>query len=1287
MANELTHIKDDVLDGQLVVDLAKQQVTTRVGGVVTGLTLDSYVKNDMDSTFMPMAMLPITRVGDTNYVPMDIKGDFRSSTYPTYARSYSLIETDGSITLLRAGYNGSFRGLFYTYSPSGRLNPTDAVVTDFQYAPGWLGANEYVESVRSGTTTGFLAIIRSKSDRSIFKAQWIEHNGTLNAQFHTYIDISDIVSPLAGNIYSAVYSPDLNLFIGVDYTQSVFLTQKLSIYPNTRTFSASPISGSQPAMSAKQLTWSSITGESGTGTQAITIQFDDLADYNSKIKRIDGVPAVQPSTNIMWWLGGNPNINIAYLNGTLRVQMYVQTYFYGTGGNAPVVQALSLCYEYTNSNATIKPISYADGPEYQSLPWYFDLNNTQAVDTSAVPGTVTPAYKRNKFPIVSSVYQHDIPSMFYTGNRAIAIMNNGDTAGTDIYEMAMTGTGSTPQEILYNTIIRPPHRDRKPIVWQYYSTTSDASLMAKALQYARFLGPRQVMFTATSKMAGETYASNKKCVGMLPDMLVSETYYIEERNASVGGLKPLTNITKTNNQGVGIAALSKVIVGDNPAFIIRSSAIGAGDNFTNYAVDYGYNAVTGDITQTYTCSSNAKVFFDSVMNQIIYTSGLQEPTKRTWVAHPIGNLTGTKMVFCVAVSFSVTNTYVRTVIALVTATVASSTFAFDSSVPVVQKTVFASGTDYPDYSAMLWTTGVAAFQHTTGNGKWYITGNHGGAEAPGNNQTWSWVLEFDPSNNTIPRSASPQAYPTPSWWTIVSDIHEFFGLYQSACWYDSYTKAVMSYVDRTYVNAQGGRIFQTFDVILSQSTVPWTEVMLTTTVSGSGFFLYVSEFPVFIRGQYLKVASQTLSLASWDPSPANKTFLVYVRENNGVLTVVGYTTPQQESLSLVYIGSVTTNDKLVTSSNFDKVTRLDTYRTSDKGALKGSAIPVLPGLYSPTWNVSGYTVRENTTLTLQANDIVNVHNGQARITNLGSITNAVVNNNQTSLDITPTAAADNSIYIPYNYVDDGGNAGQGSISMIIAPLQPVAALIYTTSNEASNAQATHRPGDRTYAWPTDEYHIYDRQTNSVYYYNNSTSSWFPASGAKIPDLLRYPREVFNPETQLRYYVHSDHVTGPGRPLSQREMSNLVLQAYPDDTSISRTNTVFANNQNAWYLMGPSYNAQTYGETPRASWRFIHELNLSRSTTITIRSMCDDTFVMGLINGSVLHRNNNYSTLLSTQVTLPAGLNRLVAQHTNTGGFTYMIFDVRDENGNILTSSHPTEWTLMSPDNGEGSYYG
>ena len=78
------------------------------------ITYQYYDKAEVNQMF---DMLPVSRVGDQDYLPMSINGTFEGASSFSFAKIMQpcIIENDGTGVILRAGTNGSSYGYYYTY--------------------------------------------------------------------------------------------------------------------------------------------------------------------------------------------------------------------------------------------------------------------------------------------------------------------------------------------------------------------------------------------------------------------------------------------------------------------------------------------------------------------------------------------------------------------------------------------------------------------------------------------------------------------------------------------------------------------------------------------------------------------------------------------------------------------------------------------------------------------------------------------------------------------------------------------------------------------------------------------------------------------------------------------------------------------------------------------------------------------------------------------------------------------------------------------------------------------
>lgn len=112
--------------------------------------------------------------------------------------------------------------------------------------------------------------------------------------------------------------------------------------------------------------------------------------------------------------------------------------------------------------------------------------------------------------------------------------------------------------------------------------------------------------------------------------------------------------------------------------------------------------------------------------------------------------------------------------------------------------------------------------------------------------------------------------------------------------------------------------------------------------SGGGWILsFTAAVPVILAGNYYSLPAQNIDLSTRSATPGNKTFYVYAKLVAGVISYSVTDIVQAESMTVMFIGTVTTNASTIATISLEKVTRLDTYRVSTSA--RGSALAVSTG--------------------------------------------------------------------------------------------------------------------------------------------------------------------------------------------------------------------------------------------------------------------------------------------------------------------------------------------------------
>jgi len=129
--------------------------------VVTPEQVNTYSKEELDTMLggrIPSGVLPISRYGSLNFLPVGVSGSYEGAIQPTDNLHLALnIEDDGTLVMLRPGTDGGTRGIYYSYvlDPLNQAVPLAIRATSRRYMPSFL------------TSAGWAPIMLFRSTRDV----------------------------------------------------------------------------------------------------------------------------------------------------------------------------------------------------------------------------------------------------------------------------------------------------------------------------------------------------------------------------------------------------------------------------------------------------------------------------------------------------------------------------------------------------------------------------------------------------------------------------------------------------------------------------------------------------------------------------------------------------------------------------------------------------------------------------------------------------------------------------------------------------------------------------------------------------------------------------------------------------------------------------------------------------------------------------------------------------------------------------------------------------------------
>lgn len=943
--NPIKHPKVPVLQGQLAVD--GNVVSTLVGSTVVPLVNgDSPSYDEADAGYFGMENIPLTRVGDNTYLPMDVKADFRGAIQPWAQLPYFLQEPDGSVTALRPGYNGEFTRTFYAYSASGSFAAADFRLTDSEYRPSWLAADEYVSNILDGNEHGLLVRIRSTVDLNFQRYYWIEHNGTLDSRFHKFLDVTaNMLLVPAGpanylapaNIGGGTYIPEANLFVTCTTNNANAFCYAWATVD--RPFQAIRSASIPNALAVKNVDWQDMSG-TVTGTSGTSIVMDATTTAKEALyfKYIN-----DPSTRLGAYYthpsAGRRQLSYTYDAGVVRLFTSLFAYIPYVGTQNQFGWTVHMDYNVAANTLRYTPVTN-DPQRFQTLPWVVRWNT--AIDESTPPGSGGDSYKANKFPMstgrnASLLIGNALVKVQLVGNKLVTHYcgtSNADGFAVQVTDLSIYSGSTLAQKKM--DAFRRPYFTRAGVPAEYFIPT-DASILSKALNHVTFIGDNILRGTSNSKLYGQDLTT-KPFLAYLPATTTTGTVFSTDSNSYKSCFPTPTTVVQAG-ANYALSSLTSYIDGGGPMVVSRASWANLDSTAATWLA-VGINPATG--IAALTCAADPTTFrskMDAVTAATIAQSTFKPVNAYTSVhtLQPIVVI-GSNAYFMYSMTFGNTSEgikfeYATLVLPIVGGSVvwpATATAAVVSRTPG-QLVGPASNVYVPQY--MTDWEGLGVYHHTDGN--YYVFVNPPTFVGTiGGNYCEQRMFKL---NSSLAITATTLTAGLSSWLGCSTGVHPKFGFYSTNIWNDSSAKCMMYYNDFTAVADQASRMYQSAEKWLAGTGGQQTTFILSSK-SAAGFVLYSSDIQVLMNGKVGIIPTQTIQLVSVVADPANKTFYFYVQWTGNGFVLTPSLTTIPESATSTFVGVVATNATGITSSTIQKVTRLDTYRLNNSAPIIGSAI-------------------------------------------------------------------------------------------------------------------------------------------------------------------------------------------------------------------------------------------------------------------------------------------------------------------------------------------------------------
>lgn len=876
-----------------------------------------YRKSEVDTI---LGMLPVSRVGTMDYLPLNISGSFVGATiYDTKRIFPTLLEDDGTLVYLRPGTNGSTYGYYYSYVQNARnsvsLNP---VLTNTPYRPSFFTPNHKLINFVSSNAN---EVLMMRTNNGVIDTYTLAlTNTTMNSVAHQYLEF---------NRNLIVNDPQY-----VMICNDIVYIWCMDGYSDSSPFAVSLYT--IPASSVRNSVTTGLAKVTGFGGQTL---YHDAVIGSTNILLSNRVY----STNIAdkpfmqgVYQASDPIIGggVFQLNTDGVIQASKNT------NETSIRVALFHAYDFASTRSTLSQRTWGVSFTYNISTKQYVLDSTQVapVVITSTPGTGA----------ISSSGQFDFPMEKING------FNN--QAQGNVPTIFQTNDGTVFSAVA-RYITSPTHKLTRGTIPSFASLYDSWNFTTRNLTnirvdeispvYGSVIGENlinpQIISPNKIVLFGSGTDTDGTALGY--DSLLSTNFtgspnftYQSISGTPINGYAPNTNRAYIPNTDFTYNGLISLVAQDGSTTVYGSSFIEG----TNKTAKGLMNPSTMQFTGTYSLFNSSVL--STLKNDIISSVTLPDAVVDSRIVLyyvPDQSLSSSIAVVTVRTNATAGTNNIHFITSEVQVTLAGST--------ITGGTVLSSFTNIGSiYSTELTTVAserqcgltIAKYSDFTYLGFSTIINTR----TTGNSMFFSILGKID--NGTKLISSSVLTRIQGQYIAAVDNTYQVgvipnlgFGVYTNGAKTDLGTKLVFK---------NFGTSSAQFDTMLTDLNGPTvSQIVIVSQEVAQGYNIYFTqEVPVFLGGKFYKVPASSLDLTTIKANPANSTFYIYVQmnRNTGVASYLVTESLIAESLTMTYIGTIVTGGSGINTISTEKVTRFLTYRPST--VKRGSAIPASSGVPS-----------------------------------------------------------------------------------------------------------------------------------------------------------------------------------------------------------------------------------------------------------------------------------------------------------------------------------------------------
>jgi|AGFT01.1.fsa_nt_gi hypothetical protein len=864
-----------------------------------------YRKDEIDTI---LGMLPVSRIGTMDYLPVNVSGSFTGASNYSYIKYLQpiILEDDGTCVYLRSGTNGSTYGYYYTYvrnirSISG-LQQSDVVTTNTEYRPSIFTANQEISQFyasnaydilfykTTGGTSGDTYILAlTNSTLSIVSHQ--------SAQFpvSTFTNFDPVnASVIGSNVF--IWGKDTtvtnNGYALVLYTVPVASIRAGNINSMTRVtgYNGKTVRNTAYTNSTNIRIWDMYSSFSSSDPSLYTI--------NNNINNVENWQNLERYNLYCVPNSDNTSVRVAIWFSTRALTDTSVTNMLGSGFSFVYnISTKTITYDQTVGN-TISISADAGGTNFTRVdPYQIDTVNITGYGLSL--GNTGSVCQTSDGFVVSNKSR----------------WSSGPTYGLSTASVNQTDTYNS-----WNLVTRTASRQSANI------NPIFGSGIGENLLGVRFLTKNKLVLACAGTENGNTTSYSSYSTTTLGS---TRTYtYNSILHGTLTGYEPQTrSIIGSGASTEQYTAMISLIEANGDVSAYASSFI---EGYTKPAQGK-YNTSTGVFDNSYTMTNTV---MQNLKNSIISNAGLTNLTKSLITIFYVPD---SSFGNSIAVVKSRSNTNVGSIItAEVALTLSSNAITGGSVISTSVSNGYSNVTDVTSNDVTRRFNGLTIAKFSGFN---YIgVSSVHGFNVPANTTWYCFIGKIKSGTIQSSRTLQQSYVQTGSFEPgVLPGVG--FGIYDHS-WSDSATKSVFGLYGTSEAQMDG--------MIANTGSVTDRIVVAAQEVP-QGFNVYITqEVPVFLGGIFDKIAPVSYNLTTIKPNPANTTFYLYVRMDRVTkkATYVISTTLLTESLTDCFIGTIVTGATSIDTITTEKVTRFLTYRPSV--TKRGSAIPASSGVPSGT---------------------------------------------------------------------------------------------------------------------------------------------------------------------------------------------------------------------------------------------------------------------------------------------------------------------------------------------------